>query len=352
MHAHMEASGPSWLPLYVANGVTGIRDMGSDLDLILKMRDDVASRRLLGPRIFAAGPILDDAPGEWPYRMRVKTADEGRAAVQVLERRGVDLIKVHDHTPRDAFFAIADEARRQNLPLAGHRPMDVSLEEMIDAGQRDLEHLDNQQLGRDCAEQAALSERCRELFAMLARRGVWQTPTLVAMSELASIGTPASSVSAGHFAYAPKSMRDMWAGNQSLFATPQVVRAMKADAEVGARVTAGMAKAGVGILTGCDTMIAGFCVHDELGAMVRGGMPPLAALQTATLNPAKYFGIEQIAGTVAPGRRADLVMLDGNPLTDIKNVSRIRAVVLAGRLLDRKELDALLVEAKRAAGQP
>ena len=162
---------------------------------------------------------------------------------------------------------------------------------------------------------------------MLARRGVWQTPTLVAMSELASIGTPASSVSADHFGYAPKSMRDAWAGNQSLFATPDVVRAMKADAEVGGRVTADMAKAGVGILAGCDTMIAGFCVHDELAAMVRGGMTPLAALQTATLNPARYFGIERTAGTVAPGRRADLVLLDGNPLTSISNVSRIRAVV-------------------------
>ena len=349
MHAHMEASGASWLPLYVANGVTGIRDMGSELDLILKMRDDVAARRVVGPRIFAAGPILDDAPGEWPFRMRVKTADEARAAVQLLKRRGVDLIKVHDHTPRDAFFAIADEARRQNLPLAGHRPMSVTLEEMIDAGQRDLEHLDNEQLWKPCPGQGYQPGMCQELFAMLARRGVWQTPTLVAISELGSIGTAASSVSADHFAYAPKRIREMWAGNQSLFATPDAVRAMKADAIVGAAVTADMAKAGVGILAGCDSMIAGFCVHDELAAMVRGGMTPLAALQTATLNPARYFGIERTAGTVAPGRRADLVVLDGNPLANIGNVSRIRAVVLAGRLLDRKELDRLLAAAKRAA---
>ena len=349
MHAHMEASGPSWLPLYVANGVTGIRDMGSDLDLILRMRDDVSAGRVLGPRIFAAGPILDDAPGDWPYRMRVKTADEGRAAVQLLKRRGVDLIKVHDHTPRDAFFAIADEARRQNLPLAGHRPLRVTLEEMIDAGQRDLEHLDNLQLWKPCPGDGYQPGMCLELFAMLARRGVWQTPTLVAMSELASIGTPASSISADHFAYATKSMRAAWAGNQSLFATPDVIRAMKAGAEVGAAVTAGMAKAGVGILAGCDTMIAGFCVHDELAAMVRGGMTPLAAIQTATLNPARFFGLEQTTGSVARGRRADLVVLDGNPLTDITNLSHIRAVIVAGRWLDRKELDRLLAEAKGAA---
>ena len=90
----MEIAGESWLQLYVANGVTGIRDMGSSLDVILPMREATASGRVLGPRIVAAGPILDDAPGEWPLRMRVKTADEGRAAVQLLKRRGVDLIKV------------------------------------------------------------------------------------------------------------------------------------------------------------------------------------------------------------------------------------------------------------------
>src|SRR5438093_6022026 len=127
-----------------------------------------------------------------------------------------------------------------------------------------------------------------------------------------------------------------------MFATPEVVRQLRAGAEVGSKVASEMAQLGVGILAGCDSMIAGFCVHDELAAMVRGGMTPLAALQTATLNPARYFGIEQTAGTVAPGRRADLVVLDRNPLMDISNVSRIRAVILAGRLLDRKELDGLL----------
>ena len=272
MHAHMQASGEAWLPLYVANGVTAIRDMGSDLDLSLKMREATSSGRVLGPRIFAAGPILDDPPGDWPFRMRVKTPEDGRAAVLLLKRRGVELIKVHDHTPRVAFFAIAGEARRQGLPLAGHVPQGLTVQEVVDAGQTDVEHLDNLQLWKPCPGQGYRAEACRPLFEMLARRGVWQTPTLVATSELATIGTPASRVSADLLAYAPKSVRDMWAGNQSLFATPEVVRMMRAGAETGAVVTSDMAKAGVGILAGCDTMIAGFCVHDELEAMVRGGM--------------------------------------------------------------------------------
>jgi alpha-D-ribose 1-methylphosphonate 5-triphosphate diphosphatase PhnM len=327
--------------------------MGSDLDLILKMRDDTASARVLGPRIFAAGPILDDAPGDWPFRMRVKTAEDGRAAVQLLKRRGVDLIKVHDHTPREAFFAIAAEARRQNLPLAGHIPMGLTVEEVVDAGQRDIEHLDNWTLWRRCSENRVYrSDLCQPLFEMLASRDVWQTPTLAAAAEIATIGTPASNISPDQIAYAGKSLKAMWAGNQSLGGTtPEAIRIMRSRGEVGARVTSDMAKAGVRILAGCDGLIAGFCLHDELAAMVRGGMTPLAALQTATINPARYFGLEQTAGSVASGRRADLVLLDDNPLADIASVRHIRGVIIAGRLLDREALDKALAGVKAASQQ-
>jgi hypothetical protein len=351
MHAHMEMTGESWLQLYVANGVIGIRDMGSALDFILNLREASSSGRVLGPRIFAAGPILDDAPGDWPFRMRVKTADDGRAAVQLLKRRGVDLVKVHDHTPREAFFAIAEEARRENLPLAGHIPIGLTAEQVIDAGQRDIEHLSNLSLWRPCSGGQKYSpEACRTFFETLARRSVWSTPTLAAMSEIMTIGTPASTVPPDRMAYASKSLRAMWAGNQSI-SSPGAAQFLKVNAEVAAVVTKDMATAGVGILAGCDGMIAGFCVHDELAAMVQGGMTPLGALQTATLNPARYFGLQQTAGSVASGQSADLVLLDASPLTDITNIRRIRAVIVAGRFLDRTDLDKLLAQTKNAAAQ-
>jgi imidazolonepropionase-like amidohydrolase len=144
----------------------------------------------------------------------------------------------------------------------------------------------------------------------------------------------------------------MHAGNQSLFVKqPEVLGIWKNLAEVGKVVTRDMAAAGVGILAGCDAMIAGFCVHDELALMVSGGMTPLAALQAATVNPARYLAREMTLGSVAAGRSADLVLLDANPLEDIANVRRIRAVVAAGRFLDRSALDQLLTQAKAAARQ-
>ena len=354
MHAHIQGNEKAWLPLYIANGVTGIRDMGADLDFILGVREATASGRTLGPRIIAAGPILDDAPGDWPLRMRVRTPAEGRAAVQLLKRRGVDLIKVHNFTPRDVFFAIVEEARRLQLPVAGHVPLKVTIEEGIDAGMVSIEHFaEDGRVWKACSGgDRYRADACRPFFEMLARRHVWQTPTLMALSELAVIGTPASSIPRDQLAYANGTFLEMHKGNQSFFLKqPEVIGILKNLAEVGKVVTRDMAAAGVGILAGCDAMIAGFCVHDELATMVRGGMTPLAALQTATINPARYLGRETASGTVAPGRSADLVVLDANPLDDIANLRRIRAVVAAGRFLDRRALDQLLVQAKAAAAQ-
>ena len=144
----------------------------------------------------------------------------------------------------------------------------------------------------------------------------------------------------------------MHAGNQSFFLKqPEVVGILKNLAEVGKVVTRDMAAAGVGLLAGCDAMIPGFCVHDELATMVAGGMTPLAALQTATVNPARRLGRESTLGTVQARRQANLVLLDANPRENIGNVRRIRAVITAGRFFDRSALDQRLMRAKGAAQQ-
>jgi imidazolonepropionase-like amidohydrolase len=252
------------------------------------------------------------------------------------------------------FFAIVDEARKQNLPVAGHVPLKVTIQEGIDAGMVSIEHMsEDGRVWKACSGGPQYRpEACRPFFEMLASRHVWQTPTLLALAELAVIGTPASSISRDQLAYANKAFLDMHAGNQSFFVTrPEVVDILKNLAQVGKIVTRDMAAAGVGILAGCDAMIAGFCVHDELALMVEGGMTPSAALQTATINPAKFLHLDETRGTVTVGKRADLVLLDANPLTDISNVRRINAVVLGERLFRRVDLDKLLAQARVAAAQ-
>jgi imidazolonepropionase-like amidohydrolase len=349
MHAHHQMTGEASLPLFVANGVTGTRDMGADLDLILRLRQRTASGDVLGPRIMAAGPILDDRPPDWPYRLTVRSADEARKAVQLLKERGVDLVKVHDRTPPEAYHAIADEARRQGLPFAGHLPRGITIEAAAAAGQRSIEHLAGLRLFNQCSGGPTYSaEKCRTFFEWLARSGMWQTPTLVNWRTMFTLGTPEGDAEQDHLTYASPGLLEFLALNRTMSnVSAEAVRNLVAAADAMAVAVADMQKAGVGILAGCDGMVAGFCLQYELKLFVKGGMPAAAALQSATINAARSLGLEKVHGTVDAGKRADLVLLDANPLDDIANVSRIHAVVFDGRLLDRTQLDATLASVRK-----
>jgi hypothetical protein len=345
MHVHHQGSGVVSLPLFVMNGVIGTRDMGSDLDFILPLRDQIAKGEVLGPRVVAAGPILDAAPASWPWRRRVSNATEATAAVAALKAAGVDFIKVHDSTPRDAYFAIAAEARRQELAFAGHVPNTVTVEEAATAGQSSIEHLANFRVVTDCSGGATYDPaRCKAVFQLLARNRVWQTPTLafyLNLPELLSGRPPPYSE------FASPSLRRLWRDNAEASAlTDQARTALRAFGKAALEAIPDMRANGVAFLAGCDGLVPGFCLHDELEWMTRAGMSPAEALRTATVEPAAFLGRTDHQGAVSPGQRADLVLLTANPLDDIRNARRIEAVVLAGRLLTRRDLDRLAARAK------
>ena len=208
MHSHNQASGAESLELYLANGVVGTRDMGSDLEFILPLRDRIRRGELSGPEIVAAGPILDNAPADWPFRRRVTNAQDAREAVRDLKKRGVDFIKVHNNTPRDAFFAIADETPKLGLPFAGHIPLAVTIDEGAASGIKSIEHLSESRVFRECAgkPQPYDAERCRPLFDKLAANNVWQTPTLAFFRVLPDVfsGKPMP-----HAEYASESLLEL-----------------------------------------------------------------------------------------------------------------------------------------------
>jgi imidazolonepropionase-like amidohydrolase len=349
MHAHHQMTGEASLPLFVANGVTGTRDMGADLDFILRLRERSSSGQVLGPRIVAAGPILDDRPADWPYRLTVRTGEDARKAVQLLKQQGVDFIKVHDRTPPEAYQAIADEAKRLGLTLAGHLPRGITFEAAAAAGQRTIEHLAGLRMFNQCSGgQTYSAEKCQTFFEWLARSGMWQAPTLVNWRTMFTLGTPDGDAEQDHLAYASPGLLEFLALNRKMSnVSAEAVRGLVAATDAMAVAVADMQKAGVGILAGCDGMVAGFCLHYELRLFVKGGMPAVAALQSATINAARSLGLEKVHGTVDAGKRADLVLLNANPLDDIANVSRIHAVVINGRLLDRAELDTTLAMVKQ-----
>jgi imidazolonepropionase-like amidohydrolase len=354
------------LPLLLAMGITGARDMGSDLDPILEARRDVAQGRLLGPRLIVSGPMLDGPKSQFPAALKIGTPEDGRRAVEMLQGRGVDFIKIQSYVPREAYFAIAAECRKRGIPFAGHVPDAIRAAEASDAGQASFEHLIGVFEGSSTAEEAFLEGpkgpgrfldtyvpgKEVALNALLAKNGTWQCPTLY--WERGQWLVDAIDVTKDPDGkYAPLSWREKtwpkFAGGimKDLDTDPLPVRERFVTHEL--EIVSRQDQAGIRFLAGTDTpagvdVIPGPSLHRELERFVAAGFTPLQALQTATLNPAKFLGKTADFGSVEKGKIADLLLLDANPLEDIRYTRRVAAVVANGRAFTRADLDRILLD--------
>jgi hypothetical protein len=361
------------LPLFIANGVTGVRDMGSELAPILEARAAIAQHRKLGPRMVIAGPMLDGPKTQFPASIPITTPEDGRRAVQMLAERGVDFIKIQSYVPRDAYFAIAEESRKRGLVFVGHVPDAVRGAEAANAGQKSFEHLIGIFEGSSTTEDAFLTgpkgpgrfldtyDAAKEaaLTRILVAQNTWQCPTLY--WERGQWLVDAIDVTHDPDApYAPVFWRDKsWPRFtasilKELDTDPLAVRQRFVTHELG--IVRRLHESGVPFLAGTDTpagvdVIPGVSLHHELARLVDAGLTPLAALQTATINPARFLGRVADLGTVERGKLADLVLLDKNPLDDIANTRAIFAVVVAGRYLSRADLDGILHDVTAAAAR-
>lgn len=370
MHVHsFQASPQMHFPLWVANGITTVRDMmdcPEERDSLMacvadkrRWNADVAAGQLVAPHIVETASYFFENPDLLP--------PEARARVRAYKARGVDAIKIYNRLPAAAYHAVAAEAASQQLRLVGHLPKAIDLETAIDAGQISFEHA--HVLPRHCFARAdelrrgeldgmaptALAEmivagyarsRCDAAFARMRQAGAWHVPTHVTREEDARAGDPAftNDVRLGYLDPLSRwAWHDDLAGTRSLYPGKRGQRALRRYFEHGLRLTGAAHRAGVGILVGTDTAIGGFRYHDEMAHLVRAGLTPADVLRAATINAARYAGLADSAGSVAVGKRADLVLLDANPLADIGNARRIRAVIQGGRLYDRPRLDALLM---------
>jgi imidazolonepropionase-like amidohydrolase len=354
MHTHAlwdRSARDAAMPLFVASGVTGIRDMGGDLALALATRAAVRSSAMVGPRIVTPGPILDGPrPVDPSISWAISTPQDGRRAVDSLAAAGADFVKVYTLIPRDAFLAVLARARLRGLAVAGHVPAAVTPDAAARAGQRSMEHM-RDELEPYCTPSTAAA--CEPLFRAFRRYHTWQTPTLVVLRSKSMLNDSALEKDP-RLAYAPAAaLRDWRAVRDAKLRRPDTDWARQRARFAGELWLAGaMARAGVPLLAGSDAdalyTYPGSSLQEELELLVRAGLSPAAALRTATLEPARYLQATDSLGTVAPGRVADLVLLDANPLADIHATRAIAAVVLNGRYLDRRALDALEVSARSA----
>ncbi len=394
MHIHLTAAGEPdgsrkfMLPLLLANGITSARDMGGYLESLNPLRKEIKEGKRLGPRIVTPGPYLDGSPPSFQPSLVVTNPVEASEDVHQLVARGVDFIKVQSILSREAYFAIAQAAQREHVTFVGHVPDRVTASEAADAGQHSIEHLTN--VLRSCSrdepnlmreqlyiplkqetteqshsrivqwQQELLDsyspEKAAALIAKFREKDVWQTPTLVLLKNDAFPTLQNSALFGDREKYIPPRSLAIWKKARS-----EQMRALSPqDSELHAQLlrksmelVAEMQKAGVKILAGTDApapyVFPGSGLHDELQLLVEGGLTPLEALQSATKSPAEFLHVAKDSGTVEKGKFADLVLLEVNPLGDIRNTRKIHAVILHGKLLDRAALDQLLAEVQQFA---
>lgn len=365
MHVHLTDATERALPALVAWGVTGVRDAGGDLDLLDRWKAEIAAGDRVGPRIVRAGPYVDGYKPAAPYRLTVDDADDARAAVAYVQARGADFVKIHNGVPREAFFALAGEANERGIPFAGHVPLVVTPSEAARAGQASLEHAVTFFEGTFAASlprdpkammdglEAFLASGADTLAARLRAEGTYVTPTLVpsvlrgrrvelADHPLPCLETVAPSLKEQWDRFFPVTERDRAPGVEALRA---------AFAERLVAFTGILRAGGVPILAGTDLAARDVCpgvaLHDELALLVDAGLEPIDALRSATIVPARFLGAADSLGSIAVGKRAELVLLEADPRVDVANTSRIVAVIADGRLYDRAALDAMLEEVRK-----
>jgi len=399
MHVHTlrRERVPLYFPQFVANGIIGIRDMSTPLEDFDLFRQAMDRRdTILRPHfIMACGPALDGVNNARPgLSIPIASVEQAKEAVDLLYNHGANFIKVYSMLHNDAFLAIINQARKRGLSVAGHIPAFVSALEASDAGLKSMEHSygileccsRNEVAIRKEIEQAASNpngpaawaavvrttdkayaeyavgndfdqKKADTLFSHFIKNGTWQCPTLVVRRAFALMND-SNFTNDRRVQYIPKADVDRWNPQTDLRhkdltaeeTTQRNIRFQEESKNVGR-----MKKAGVGILAGTDLgnpfIFPGFSLHDELELLVKAGLTPFEALKTATINPARFFNMQDSLGTVEKGRIADLVLLNANPVESISNTKKIEAVIVNGRLLQRADLDAILTRSKTLVGK-
>ena len=389
MHLHVTGAGEPTgsrefiLPMLIANGITTVRDMGGSVVLLKQLRQEIASGDRIGPQIFLTGPYLDGDPPYFQPSIVVRNAQDATAAVQQLKSAGVDFIKVQSRLQPAAYFAIASASRRAGMRYVGHVPDAISARAASEAGQASIEHLTgvllacstredelrrrqlaappahgsvNKSIERLRVWQQDLldsysEEKAAQLFQTFVANHTWQVPTFPLLIHLAYLTPETDLATDSRMKYVSANVRKIWdAGRRESLANqgPAEFQMRRGLIKRSLAVFKQMYVAGVPVMAGTDTttpnVFPGSGLHEDLNYLVQAGLTPLEALQAATVRPAEFLGRAAEQGTIAPGKRADLVLLDANPLDDIRNTQKIDAVIVNGKLLNRGDLDALLAK--------
>jgi imidazolonepropionase-like amidohydrolase len=335
-HAHLYQ--PEFGPTYLAAGITTVRDAGNDTETATALRDAAKEKRGLGPRMFLAGYI--NGKNEWhSFDVQVETAEEARAAVQRYKDAGYEQIKIRDKVKLETLKVICEEAHRLGMAVTGHVPEGMNALQAVEAGMDQIAHINYVQSGffprRDRNNPAVTinlnATNVINALKFFKEHGTVIDPTDAVLElMLRPMNVPIESFEPGA-AKVPAELKVQI--NKKGQAADQA-EAIRMVFDVWLKMTGALHRAGVPIVAGSDVGVPGHTLHRELELYVKAGLTPLEAIQTATIVPARVVKHDAEVGTIEPGKRADLIILDANPFDNISNIRKLRFVVTQGRLFD------------------
>jgi imidazolonepropionase-like amidohydrolase len=342
MHAHFEQV--EWGPVYLAAGVTTVRDVGNEFEFITAVRDAIRSGRGLGPRILLAG-VVD---GRGPISLGVNVADtpeEGRAIVRRYHDAGFEQMKIYSSVKPDVLKAVAAEAHALGMTVTGHIPEGMNAFQGVEAGMDQINHIQYMPpvMVKDYRPQRGApppaidlnSAEAQAAIRFFKEHGTVIDPTLSIFEwSLHPADTPFSQIEPGAAKLPPELVGPINNTGVPPAAAPRA-RALMGQFLA---ITGALHRVGVTIVAGTDQVVPGHSVHRELELYVEAGFTPLEAIQAATIVPARVMKLDKELGTIEPGKLADLIIVDGNPLEDIRNTRRVRRVISGGRVFDAAPL--------------
>ena len=329
MHAHFEQV--EWGPIYLATGVTTARDVGNEREFIVAARDAIARGRGIGPRLVMAG-VVD---GTSPFALgvtRVDSPEQAREQVQKYKAEGFQQIKIYSSVKPDILKIVTAEAHRLGMTVTGHIPQGMNAIEGIEDGMDQINHVSYLAAVMTDPKSGMIdadSPQVKKVIKLLLEHHTVVDPTLALMEIIShSTDKPMSAFEPGVLKVAP----EMKEALETMGVPPQ--ESQKSAARFRALLTTVriLHEAGVPIVAGTDQAVPGFSVDREIELYVQAGFTPMEAIQAATLAPARAMGMEKDSGTVEAGKRADVILVDGNPLENISDIRKVSVVFAGGRM--------------------
>ncbi len=396
--AYIEELAPSMFDLFLTHGITSVRDTGGKVDFVKFWKDQALSNPTKAPRVRMAGPLLDGTPNVYDgsdaqhpeLSVGLNSVHAVEQQIELLATKNVDLLKAYEMLSQEQFLAIISMAKAKGLKVTGHVPLSMDVITASNSGLNSMEHLRNLELScasnskelwserkemlangtdisggslrsaiHDAQREIAITNydetKAQEVLAVLKKNDTWQIPTL-ALNTFFTARYFGRKDHQESYKLVPDSIGQYWKQRSEALTKIEASDFRKTYDAWNYKMVGKIHEAGIDIMAGTDTPIAfltpGFSLHEELTVLVKAGLSPLEALKTATLNPAKYFNLEKELGSIKEAMWADLIILDANPLDDIKNTRKINTVIKQGEVYTRKKLDDMLYELEHKETAP